>query len=81
MPTNDGLDAILSGLPRTTFPMDREQLRVMIGDVGVSDASGHRIVVRRLLERVREKRFESPEEVTRALEMAVALEAERTLGD
>jgi hypothetical protein len=81
MSTNGGIDAILSGLPRTTFPLDMEQLRVTIGDLEVSDASGHRIAVRRLLERVQGERFESPEEVAQALEMAVALEAERTLGN
>ena len=72
---------MLSGLPRTAFPMDKEQLSVMIGDLEVYDASGHRVAVRRLLDRVDAKRFESPEDVTEALEMAVALEAERTLAD
>ena len=81
MPTTGGIDAVLSGLPLTAFPMDREQLCVTIGDLEVSDAAGHRIAVRRLLDRVDSQRFDSPEDVTEALEMAVALEAERTLSD
>jgi hypothetical protein len=81
MSTTGGIDAVLSGLPRTVFPMDKEQLCVTIGDLEVSDVSGHRIAVRRLLDRVDAQRFESPEDVTEALEMAVALEAERTLAD
>ena len=72
---------MLSGLPRTAFPMDKEQLCMTIGDLELADASGHRIAVRRLLDRVDETRFESAEDVTQALEMAVALEAERTLAD
>ena len=72
---------ILSGLPRAGFPMTKEQVRCAIGELEVSDSTGQRITVRELLDRVNDDRFATPGEVARALEMGIALEAERTVPD
>ena len=72
-----GLDAVLAGLPSAGFPMDKEQLCFTVGDLEVTDPSGQRFPVRRLLERVPQQRFENADAVAHALRMAVALEADR----
>jgi hypothetical protein len=81
MASNAGLEVILSGLPRTGFPMTREQVRRAIGDLEVSDSTGQRTPVRELLDRVNEDRFASADDVERALEMGIALDAERSVPD
>jgi hypothetical protein len=81
MASNAGIEVILSGLPRSGYPLSREQVRSAIGGLEVSDSTGQRITVRELLDRVNEDRFASPEDVARALEMGIALEAERTVPD
>ena len=81
MATNAGIEVILSGLPRTGFPLTKEQVRSAIGNLEVSDSTGQRITVRELLDRVNEDRFATPEDVERALAMGIALEAERTVPD
>ena len=81
MASNAGIEVILSGLPRTGFPLTKEQVRSAIGSLEVSDSTGQRITVRELLDRVNEDRFESPDDVARALEMGIALESERTIPD
>jgi hypothetical protein len=81
MATNAGIDVILSGLPRAGFPMTKEKVRSAIGDLEVSDSTGQTITVSELLDRVNEDRFATPGDVARALEMGIALEAERTVPD
>ena len=81
MASNAGIEVILSGLPRAGFPMTREQVRAAIGEMEVSDSSGRRVTVRELLERVNEDRFASPKDVARALDVGIALEAERSVPD
>jgi hypothetical protein len=81
MASNAGIEVILSGLPRTGFPLTKEQVRFAIGSLEVSDSTGQRITVRELLDRVNEDRFATPEDVGRALAMGIALETERTVPD
>ena len=81
MASNAGIEVILRGLPRAGFPMTKEQVRCIVGGLEVSDSTGQRTTVRELLDRVNEERFATPEDVTRALEMGIALEAERTVPD
>jgi hypothetical protein len=81
MASNAGIEVILRGLPRDGFPMTKEQVRSIVGGLEVSDSTGQRTTVRELLDRVNEERFATPEDVTRALEMGIALEAERTVPD
>jgi hypothetical protein len=77
-PSGDGgLDVVLAGLQRDAFPLDKEQLCVVVGDLELADASGQRFSVRRLLDRVGETNFDTPEDVAHALRMAVAMEADR----
>jgi hypothetical protein len=76
-PGNGGLDAVLAGLQRASFPMDKEQLCFAVGDLEIADPDGRQFAVRRLFERVDQDRFTSAEDVAHALRMAVALEADR----
>lgn len=76
-----GVDVVLAGLQQASFPMDKAHVCDMVGDLEVADASGARIAVRRLLDRVDQSRFESGEDVAHALRTAVALEADRPAAD
>jgi hypothetical protein len=81
MASNAGIEVVLRGLPRAGYPMTKERVRAMVGELEVSDSMGERITVRELLDRVNEDRFDSPEDIARALEMGIALETERTVPD
>ena len=76
-----GLEAVLGALQTESFPMDKEALYYAIGDLEIRDPSGMSFAARVLLDRIRQSRFHSVEEVARLLRRAAEAEVARTRPD
>jgi hypothetical protein len=77
----DGLEAVLAALREEDFPMDKQNLYYMVGDLNVTDESGGIVSVREVLDRVDRSSFRSVDDVAAALRSAMRAEAARTPPD
>jgi hypothetical protein len=66
-----GMSTVLEALRAEDFPMSRADVDYAVGDVDVEDGRGGVVPVRQLTESVPSDRFESAEEVVRALRRAL----------
>ena len=76
-----GLEAVLAALREEDFPMDKQNLYYMVGDLNVTDEAGRIVTVREVLDRVDRPSFRSVDDVAAALRSAMDAEAASTPPD